>query len=817
MFNNYLKSAVRNLFRYKGHALINITGLTLGLASCLLIYQYVSFEFSFDDFHVNGNDIYRLNRTVSRDGRDPNTGAMFGYAFGPALKQNVPELYRYARVHPDYDNAVISPIQNPNLAFEEKQVFYVDPAFLQMFSFQLISGNVTQALVDPGTILLSETAAQKYFGTTAVVGKMLRVTGWISGDFRIDAVFRDVPGNSHLLPQFLLPIDDLIEKGGYTRNPNLAWNWANFLTYVQLREETDVSEVEQKLTDILLTHQGDSYKRMNANVRVGAQPLHDLHLNDAIFAPKTVMGSYRIVYYFAITGLAILLIALVNYVNLTMARSMDRSREIGIRKMIGALRKQLIIQFLFESMLISLASATFAIVIAELLHTSVSNLTGSHLAGLPWHSPHFWSVLLLSLAFCTLSSGIYPAFVLSSYGPIAALKGKAGTFATKYMLRRGLVVLQFAVSIILIAGTAIVHTQVDFMRQLDLGISLKQIVTIPGPRVSQEKTPEAAEQAASTLVTELRKLPGIEEIATSNALPGQGFNWYSSSLRRLTADPSTGTNGVLAWIDSSFARLYGLELLAGRDFGGISASASRDEPLPVIANETAIDALGFQTMDEAIDQLVVLGGRTCRVLGIFKDFNWSSAHTKREAALFAPTSTGNQFSLKINAAGLPQTISAIERIYTSLFPGNPFKYSFLDQEFAAQYRNDERFAALFQILAALAILIACLGLLGLSSLATRQRTKEIGIRKILGASTAGVVHLLSKDFVKLVLMANFLAWPVAWFVMNKWLENFAYRIHIAWWMFLPAAGLALIIAFVTVSTQAIRASLANPADTLRYE
>jgi putative ABC transport system permease protein len=398
---------------------------------------------------------------------------------------------------------------------------------------------------------------------------------------------------------------------------------------------------------------------------------------------------------------------------------------------------------------------------------------------------------------------------------VAVLKGKAGAFVTRLWLRRGLVVLQFAASIVLLAGTAIVYTQLDFIRSMDLGINLEQILTVPGPRVIAKDTDGS--RAIRKLVQELHQIPSVRQISTSTSLPGQGFNWYASGLRRETADPATGVRGVLTWIDTSFADLYGLELVAGNGFKGISTTIPKGEPVPVIANETAIKAVGFDTPTEALEQLVTMGGATCKIVGVFKDFNWSSAHSKREAALFGWRETGDQLSLKIGTENLPQTITAVERIYKTLFPGNPFSYSFVDEKFDEQYRNDRRFATLFGDFAGLAILIACLGLFGLASFSTRQRTKEIGIRKVLGASVAEVVGLLSREFVKLVLLANLVAWPIAYIIMRQWLQNFAYRIDISSWVFILSGGLALIIAMVTVSTQAIKAALANPVEALRYE
>ena len=817
MFKNYFTTALRSLMRRKGHSFINIAGLTFGLACCLIIFQYVAFEYSFDSFNANASNLYRVTQTRIRSGGDPETGAHGGYAMGPALAESVPEVVRFARLHPDYIDPVVSHSSQPDKAFEETRVYYADPAFLQMFSYPLVAGDAAQALAEPGTLLLSASTARKYFGNENPIGQVLNVAGWINGAFKVNGVFHDVPSNSHLQFDILLSMSDLIQKSQYS-DPTNGWTWQNFYTYVELRNDANLAVVEQKFTDVLMQNRGEELKRINVEVRLNAQPLRDVHLNAAVDAPKVVRGSYRTVYFFAIIALITLVIALVNYVNLTTARSLDRSREVGVRKVIGAQRKQLVVQFLSESALTNFAAFVFAIVIAEILKPFVNDLAGAGLTEWTWTNPWFWAASFAMFSTGTLLAGLYPAFVLSSFKPVAVLKAKAGSSSHRLWLRQGLVVLQFAASVGLLAGTAIVYTQLDYMRHMDLGINLEQILTVHGPRVfSEGADPDASGQAIQRLTNELRQVPAIRQMATSRALPGQGFNWYSSNLRREAADPSTGVDGALAWVDTSFASLYGLQLIAGNGFAGFSINTPEGEPRPVIVNETAIEAVGFDSPTEALQQLVTMGGATFRVVGVFKDFNWSSAHSQREAALFTPTTAGGQISLKLSVENLPQTIAAIQEIYTRLLPGNPFSYNFVDEKFDEQYRSDQRFAALFSVFAAMAMLIACLGLFGLASFLARQRTKEIGIRKVLGATVTSVVNLLSRDFVKLVLISNAIAVPVAYFAMNKWLENFAYRVEVSPWIFALAGGLTMMIALLTVSFQAIKAAVANPIEALRYE
>ena len=810
MFSNYLKLAVRNLLRRKGYSFINITGLAVGLTCCLLIYQYVAYEYSFDRFNENLRDLYRVTLTSSRTAE---AATFAGYALGPTLKAEVPEVVRFTRVHPDYDEPVVSSAAHPERSFKERRVLYVDRDFLKMFSYPLVEGGSDDAL-QPGTVLISESAARKYFEGGSPMGKALNVTGWISGVFRVTGVFRDVPSNSHLQFDILLPMTDLLQKSGY-KDPRQQWSWSNFMTYVQLRPDVNRADVDRKFTNVLMTHRKADYDRAKISVDVHAQPLDDVYLHDGIAAARVKVGSYRSVYFFVLIGLVTLLIALANYVNLATARALDRAKEVGVRKIVGAERSQLMLQFLGESALTNFSALILALVVTNLLQTTLNNLVGIALPSNFLMDPGFWiSVVLIFLAGTALA-GIYPALLLSSFRPISILKGHSGVSSLRHRLRQGLVVFQFAASIVLLVGTTIVYRQLSYVRHMNLGIKLNQILAVQGPSVTPEGTSQA--QLMTTLIQQLRQVPSIREMATSNALPGEGFNWYSSSLRRATADPSTGVPGAFAWIDTGFAHVFDLKVIAGRGFEGMTPLSDSVRPMLVVANETAVANMGFNSPEDAVNQLVVLGSEDCRIIGVFKDFNWSSAHQKRESALFGLSTAADKLVMNVSTANLGQTIAAIGKIYKSLFPGNPFEYHFVDEKFDEQYKNDERFGTLFGVFASLAILIACLGLLGLAAFTAQQRTKEIGVRKVLGASVPRLVGLLTREFVVLVLLADLLAWPVAYVIMNQWLAGFAYKIDISMSSFLFAGAVSLVIAFLTVSYQAIRASTTNPVEALRYE
>lgn len=810
MFKNYFKITIRSLLRRKVYSGINILGLSIGIACCLLIFQYIAFEYSFDSFHQNAPTIYRVNPTTVWSGSEPEIAATSGWAMGPALAQEVPEITQFVRLHPD--EAVIANPAQPDKAFEEEGIYYADSTFFQMFSFTMVSGNPNQTLLKPGTILLSESVARKYFGAENPVGQTLDVRGWISGSFRVDGVFQDVPANSHLQFNMLLPMADLLEKSNFNQ-PQTGWNWTNFITFVQLHEKVDLAAARQKSTDIFLKNKEEDFKATTSTGYLGFQPLLDIHLNEDIIAPAAVMGSYRAVYFFAIIGLVTLLIAFVNYINLTTARALDRAREVGVRRVIGALRRQLVTQFLSESAFTILLAFILAIVMANAFKPVITYWTGISLGNIAWTDPNFWMTFAILFCVSTLIAGLYPALMLSSFKPVAVLKGKGTRSAASGRLRQGLVVFQFATSIALLTGTFIVQHQLHYILNMDLGMGLEQVMTVPAPRILPETSNR--KEAIKTFMQELHQLSAVQQTATSAALPGKGFSFSTENIRKAEADPSTDIHGSVTSVDTTFTGLYDLELVAGNGFKGILQA--NPEPWLVLANETAIHALGFDTPEDALQQDVLIVGNKGTIVGVLKDFHWSSAHQEREVAFFRLWQGNANISIKVNTENLPQTIAEVEDIYQKLFPGNPFQYAFADETFEAQYRNDQRFAKLFNLFAALAIFIACLGLFGLATFTAQQRKKEIGVRKVLGATLTNVVMLLSKDFLKLVLIGFLVAIPIAWYTMSRWLEDFAYHIQIGAWVFLLAGLAAVLIAVATVSWQSLKAALANPVDSLRDE
>ncbi|MBA7661266.1 hypothetical protein ES703_69281 [subsurface metagenome] len=705
--------------------------------------------------------------------------------------------------------------------YKGDRAFYADPELLSMFTLPLVAGDEESALRQPKTLLLTESTAEKYFGSENPIGKTLSYASfWLTSEYTVAGVVQDLPGKSHFQFDILLPMQDIeAVTGPADQQFNIMPNVAEISSYVELHPDADINPTAQKLTDVLNSIVGSNLQAMNATVTVGLQPLEDIYFDTATTSTLIEKGNPAIVSFFTVIALIILTIALINYINLATARAVNRAKEVGIRKVVGADRGQLIQQFLTESVFTSLLALIIGFVIAAQVMPLINNLFQTRLTVDAWMQPQFLRVFAGVFTSGILLSGLGPAFMLSSFQPVSILKGKISGFGSQNSLRRGLVILQFAGTIALITCTGIVFSQLDFIRGFDVGFDMEQILVTTGPRVFPEEMDGTA-GAETALRNRVLELPEVEGAAFSGSLAGQGYvmsvpAWLSgrdvSSAREI---------GVTA-MDHRFAELYGLEVLAGEPFveGTPSwfTSLSTGSPAHALINEAAVRALGLQSNEEAIGQIVLLNENPYVVHGVLKDVSWSSLHQATSPILFRYNLNNRFLSIKVNSTDTPGTVAAIGAIYTELFPYDLFQYEFADEAYNAQYQNDERFGVLFGVFAALTILIGCLGLFGLVAFAAERRTKEIGIRKVLGASVQQIVGMLSREFVILVLVANVLAWPVAWYAMNRWLQNFAYRIDLSWWIFVLAGALALVIALATVSTQAIKAATANPVDSLRYE
>lgn len=810
MIKNYLTLAVRNLLKRKLYSFINILGLAIGVAVCLIILKYVDFELSYDSFHNNAANIYRTTTTSYRQGELRGSSVLSGYAQGPALLADVPEVKKYVRTHVMYGGSVISyfrPEGDPSTFFEE-QIQIVDSTFFDVFTYESISGNLATALDNPSSIVLTKSAANRYFQPGEdPLGKIMKVSGgWCDGDYEITAVIDDVPQNSHFSFDFILPMHNLLQNPQYKEDD--GWGWNNFISYVELHAGTNPARVEDKLAAFIEKYRGERLKEINGRDILVLQPIRDIHLKPGMAYESSPTMSLNTIYFFIIISVFILTIAWINYINLSTARAIERAREVGIKKAVGAYKTQLISQFIFESMVVNFVSVTLALLIAIALLPVLGNIVGKEFS-FDFTDPRLYAILFGLFFIGSLISGAYPAFVLSSFNIAEVLKGKSERSVGGFSLRKSLVIFQFVSSLILIAGTFTVYRQLMFMRNQDKGLTMEQMLIVNGPSVIERVH---ARQKLMLAKEELKKIPGILNVATSGAIPGGGYNW-GGQFRKVGAPVEDNKSGSVVWIDPDFIDTYGIELLSGKKFD-IAIKSSMEA---VLVNEAALKVYGLGTPEQALEQRLLLGDTT-EILGVLKNFHWNSLKADHTPFMFkADTISGRAFSIHIHTQNMNQTIQQVEKLYKEIFPGNPFNYYFLDEFFDRQYKDEQQFASIFGLFAILAIIIACLGLWGLAAFTTTQKLKEIGIRKVLGASVNNIMSLLSWQFMKLVIIASIIAIPITWYGIDSWLGNFAFRIGLQWDLFVVPAVILMLIALVTVSFQIFRGASINPARTLRSE
>jgi putative ABC transport system permease protein len=802
MFQNYLRSALRNFFRQKGFTTLNIIGLAIGMAASFLIYQYVWDEFSYDKFHKDAEHIYRVQYDSYHEGRKEFSSATAFPGVGPAIKETFPEVEAFGRMMLRYSGGVV---RYEDRSFQEEYIFMVEQSLIELFSYEIVAGRAE--LDRPNTALIAEDMVSKYFGLEDPIGKEIRFRN--EERYEITGVIRS-PENSHIKFHFLFSYPTMEQWGDWTKEAIYTnWGWYDFYNYVKLRPGADIAAMEARFPDMI-----DNYYKENASeeVKLSLQPLLDIHLYSDLLQEARVNGNGRTVYVLLIVALFILLIAWINYINLATARAMERAREVGIRKVVGALRSQLIRQFIFESVLLNAVAAVLAIVFIRLATPSFNQLTGKTLSLDLLYHPAFWLAAAGVFLLGAVLSGLYPAFVLSSYRPVTVLKGVFKNSGEGIWLRRGLVGLQFFASIFLIAGTMIIYRQLSFMRNRDLGIDIDQILVVAGPGVVESDS--VYTQKFNGFKTALEQYAAVKNTAASSEIPGNLIYWTNSARRLGVVSNDGGAIMYRVGVGYDYMETMGHQLVAGRNFDESFGSDNEK----VVINETAVNTLGFAGPEEALHQKFRIGGDTVEIIGIMADYHQEGLKKNYDPITFnlAPNAR-RYYSIKMNTGDLSNTIAAIRREYRQWFPGNPFEYYFLDDFFNRQYLADQRFGKTLGIFAFLAIFVACLGLLGLSAFSATQRRKEISIRKVLGASTGNVLVLLSREYAWLVLVAAALAGGAVYLAMNRWLESFAFRIDIPWWVFLAAASITFSIALLTVSWQSLQVARANPAKHLRTE
>ena len=821
MFTNYLKIAFRNILKNKIYSLLNVFGLALGIAACFFIFQYVHFEKSYDRFNKNIDDLYRVTLKFTGSFDNVALSATNHPAVAPAMKAEFPEVRdfsRFVNISQIANQATVSRNEPglPVKTYNEQQFFIADKSFFSIFSYPLVKGNRATCLAEANSLAISASAARKFFGKEDPIGKTLYYNG--RAPLKVTAVFKDVPDNSHIHFNMVMSFSTLGENWGYNE-----WTYPEFYNYVLLAPGTDPKKIEARFPDFILKHMGAKMKELNYGAKFFLQPVSDIHLQSNIAKEAETNGSAREVAFLSIIGVFILLIAWINYINLSTARSMERAREVGLRKVVGAAKTQLVSQFLCESLLINvialvLASATVVVAMPffrDFLGKDIA--AGFFTTGLG-SEPVFWIVFVILFVAGALLVGLYPSLVLSSFKPTSVLKGLFVKPAMGISLRRVLVSFQFILSIILIAGTLIVSKQLLFMRNGDLGYNKDQVLIIKTPGIGDS----TLGSKISFFKSESLKIPVVKDIAISSDIPGDLIR-YRNSVRKESDDNKSNFTSSLIEADNKFVPTYGIMLLAGRNFKEGEYVDYNKQTARVLINEVLMNALGYKTAEEAINKKIVfeLGEFKLHseIIGVMKNFHQRSLKEPIEPILCYQPQYGawKYFSVNMRASDVTNNLAALEKLYTTTFGGNPFDYDFLDDRFNAQYKEDLRLGKIFGLFCLFAVIVACLGLLGLTSYVIRLRTKEIGIRKVLGASAGSIMILFSKDFVRLVIVASLIAIPVVYFAADKWLANYAFHINLSWVIFIVPVLLLLGIALLTISLQTLRAALNNPVNSLRSE
>lgn len=784
MLKSYLTITLRHMRNHTGYAFINITGLAVGIACCLLILLYVQRELSFDRFHENADRIYRVTSVV-------NQGERWGsaiYPVGPALKETFPQVETYVRMH---RNAALV-TKDETVRFHEERFLVAEDDFFAVFDYELLQGNPETALTQPYTLVLTESMAKKYFGDANPMGQTLRIDD--KQDYTITGILADPPTNAHIVFDFVGSFAS--ELVGLT--PQRAQSRIAF-TYVLLRPDADIASLTAALPDF----EKSLFPDPKRAYKFDFISLTDIHLYGQMSNEIQPQGDIRYIYLFTAIAFLILLIACINYMNLSTARSTQRSREVGLRKVVGAHRGQLVKQFLAESFLFVGLAIVLAVALVEILLPTYNAFMGWNVE-INYSDSSIWLLLLTTLLTVGLLSGSYPAFFLSAFKPVETLKG-VHSFANKGRLRKSLVVFQFAITVALLVSTLIIENQLRYVQTIRLGFDKEQVLVIP--------TENTLGNATAAFRNELLQHTTIEQVAFSNGVPGSraGITFYQRADIEGLATTSEERVFVFDahWVDSAYVETLGLNLLEGTNLGTASVA---DDGSAVLLNEAAVKHIGWEK------PLGKRLGDKHIVTGVVEDFHFASLHEEiRPMILYLSLQSSQHVTVRLATADLSDALAHIEATWSQFVPQRPFAYHFLDDHFAAMYQEEQQLGRLFSAFAGLAILIACLGLFGLAAFTAEQRTKEIGVRKVLGATVSGLIMLLSKDFVKLVVIAFVLAAPLAYWAMDTWLANFAYRVSVGTGTFAVAALVALALALGTVSYQALRAALANPIESLRHE
>jgi len=806
MFRNYLKQTIRDLKLNKGYFMINLLGLIIGIIAFTLIVFWIKAETSYDTFHTNADNIYRVDYLLYEEDILEQHSAAGSKAIGKEMKNYFPEVLNYARFYRT-ESLVKYGFEDGDEAIKERDILYAQSSFFDLFSFPLVMGEADSSILALDHALITEETARRYFGDDNPMGKVLKIDG--AQDYVITGVVKSIPGNSHFTFDILLSYENLLQQN--RRNWDDSFWGEDVYTYVLLAQGTDADALEAKLPQIPEDFLGDFMKRAFFLMEFKLTKLTDIHLHSTLSNELEVNGNYRNVQSLGIISLLVLLIAFINYINLATSRSVERAHEVGIRKVIGAQKKDLILQFLTESALLNLIAILVSFAGVFLLLSLFKQVMQS-----PLHIdfPSLILLFFILLVSGTFFTGSLSAIYSSRFVPSLVLKGTIPTGSGGWIVRlkNYLVIFQFAVSIILIIGTITIYRQVNFMQNHDLGFTPEGLVVMDGPRILQADSYESYLNNMEAFKEDIRSLSMVSDVTSSTSVPG-----IEITNTRVFGIPVEGRNTEkvidMYYVDNHFFDTYDLSIIAGKGFG----ETMREDSSNIIINESALDYYAFEDAEDAVGDILRGGNFVVTIIGVVKDFNQQSVKEEPEPIGFFHQPRNLYYSVKAEMTDASRLLSELEELWISHYPGNPFHYFFLDDFYNEQYEAEQRFSNLFLASSLLGIIIACLGLLGLSAYSITRRRKEIGIRKTNGASSSHVMVILNKVFVIWVAIAFIIACPIAWFAMNRWLQNFAYKTELSWWIFALAGLIALLIALLTVSWQSWRAANKNPVESLRYE
>lgn len=805
MFRNYLKTAIRNLWRYKGFTTINILSLVIGITGCLVIALFVWDEKKFDKEIPGGENIYRIYNQVNSLGGASNM-APVQPAYATYLQQNYPEVDTSVRILMSQDKFLVE--AGEKSGYEEKGMF-VESSFFKIFQLPLINGDAASALNAPKSVVISEDLAARYFGKQEAVGKTIYID---KDTFEVTGVTAKLPEHFHLRFNYLMSLP----SAGIEPERMERWTWQQFYTYIKLKPGTNAQQLQDKFQGYVKKEIYPTLQDRNSTFLPVFQKLSDVHLKSADFVyDNALRGNAGYVKGLTIIALFVLVIACFNFINLATARSFRRAKEIGVRKVIGADRKQLIVQFIGETILLSIVSMVLAIITTMMLMPAVNDFTDKNIRFNPFSNPLLALVVLVAGLIIGILAGIYPAMVLSGFQPVRVLKSmKPGRGGNIGWIRQSLVVLQFSLSALLIVCALIVYKQVSYLNTKDLGFDKEQVLYF--------QTRGEIDEKLESFKSELKRSPNVLSVTSGYGLPGDQF---AGDAIRIPGQGDKEFPAKLFIGDHDYIKTLGLSLIAGRDF---SKEMSTDERQAFIINETAVKEYGFGSPEEAIGQRLNWNEwepadtsdpvKRGTIIGVVKDFHYKSLHEKVTASVIQLYPAVNfKMAVKISGSEINNTIAYINEVWNKFSPGFPLDYKFMDETFASMYKAEEKLASLIWIFTIMAIVVGCMGLFGLAAFSAEQRTKEIGIRKVLGAGFLSIVGLLSRSFIVMIFISCIIAFPIAWWAMNEWLQDYNYRINIGWWVFVVAGAAALLVALLTVSFQAIKAAVVNPVKSLRTE